>query len=35
MNNKIYDVIGIGFGPANLALATAIEEENNSMERIF
>jgi len=32
MNNKIYDVIGIGFGPANLALATAIEEENNSME---
>ena len=25
--NEIYDVVGIGFGPANLALLTAIEEE--------
>lgn len=24
---KIYDIIGIGFGPSNLALAVAIEEQ--------
>ena len=27
-NDGIYDVVGIGFGPANLALAIAVEEHN-------
>ncbi|MCX4091976.1 SidA/IucD/PvdA family monooxygenase [Nocardia sp. alder85J] len=26
-NSKVYDLIGIGFGPANVALAIALEEE--------
>jgi L-ornithine N5-oxygenase len=26
--NPVYDIVGIGFGPANLALAIAIEEHN-------
>lgn len=25
-NKQVYDVIGIGFGPANIALAVALEE---------
>lgn len=25
-NGELYDVIGIGFGPANIALAIAMEE---------
>ena len=28
--NPVYDIVGIGFGPANLALAIAIEEHNAS-----
>ena len=31
----IYDVIGIGFGPANIALAIALEEEDFSGSRLF
>ena len=27
-NQKVYDLIGIGFGPSNLALAIAIQEES-------
>jgi hypothetical protein len=25
-NNEIYDLVGIGFGPSNLALAAALEQ---------
>src|SRR6476646_7571470 len=25
--NRVYDIVGVGFGPANLALAAVIEEE--------
>lgn len=25
-NEAIYDIVGVGFGPSNLALAVAIEE---------
>lgn len=32
--DEIYDVIGIGFGPANLALAVALEEEAESGEDV-
>ncbi|MET7400215.1 SidA/IucD/PvdA family monooxygenase [Dactylosporangium sp. NPDC005572] len=28
MNSTVYDLVGIGFGPSNLALAIAIEEHN-------
>lgn len=31
----IYDLIGVGFGPANLALAIAMEEEGNGASRLF
>ncbi|MCM3216678.1 SidA/IucD/PvdA family monooxygenase [Niallia taxi] len=31
----IYDVIGIGFGPSNLALAVALEEENPQCKKLF
>jgi L-ornithine N5-monooxygenase len=31
----IYDVIGIGFGPANIALAVALEESGFSGSRLF
>ncbi|MEU4241677.1 SidA/IucD/PvdA family monooxygenase [Actinoplanes sp. NPDC026619] len=27
-DNEVYDVVGIGFGPSNLALAIAVEEHN-------
>jgi L-ornithine N5-oxygenase len=26
--NPVYDIVAVGFGPANLALAIAIEEHN-------
>ncbi len=26
MTSKIYDILGVGFGPGNLALAIALEE---------
>ncbi|MFF9028695.1 lysine N(6)-hydroxylase/L-ornithine N(5)-oxygenase family protein [Streptomyces iakyrus] len=29
----VYDVVGIGFGPSNLALAIALEEHNETSER--
>ena len=32
---KCFDVVGVGFGPANLALAVAIEEEAPRIERLF
>ncbi|WP_125716923.1 lysine N(6)-hydroxylase/L-ornithine N(5)-oxygenase family protein [Pseudoalteromonas rubra] len=31
---KLYDVIGIGFGPANLALAIALQEQNKLSDRV-
>ncbi|AZZ99754.1 lysine N(6)-hydroxylase/L-ornithine N(5)-oxygenase family protein [Pseudoalteromonas sp. R3] len=31
---KLYDVIGIGFGPANLALAIALKEQNKLSDRV-
>lgn len=31
--NPVYDLVGIGFGPSNLALAIAVEEHNNQCER--
>lgn len=31
---KIYDVIGIGFGPSNIALAIALEEQRQSGHHI-
>ncbi len=33
--NTIYDVVGIGFGPANLSLAIALEEENPDSKKLF
>jgi L-ornithine N5-oxygenase len=40
VKNDIYDVIGIGFGPANLALAVALEEaaeapDGRDLRRVF
>jgi L-ornithine N5-oxygenase len=35
MKNKIYDVIGIGFGPANIAIAIAMEELAFEKNTIF
>ncbi|PEF62588.1 lysine N(6)-hydroxylase/L-ornithine N(5)-oxygenase family protein [Bacillus cereus] len=32
---KVYDVIGIGLGPSNLALAIAIHEHQEDMEALF
>lgn len=32
---KIYDVIGVGFGPANIALAVAIEEKALGGQYLF
>ncbi len=34
-NEKTYDVIGIGFGPANIALAIGLEEIENDLEVLF
>jgi lysine/ornithine N-monooxygenase len=31
---KLYDVIGIGFGPANLAFAIAMQEQNKLTDRV-
>lgn len=31
--SPVHDVVGIGFGPANLALAIALEEHNESARR--
>ncbi len=33
--NKLYDVVGIGFGPSNLALCVALRENNISAKYIF
>src|SRR5438270_12775222 len=33
--DSTYDVIGIGIGPANLALAVALEEEAGELRRLF
>jgi L-ornithine N5-monooxygenase len=35
VKNDIYDLIGIGFGPANLALGVALEEEAPGLKRLF
>src|SRR5688572_15315871 len=32
VQKEIYDLIGIGFGPANLALAVALEEEGQGLK---
>ncbi|TNJ42750.1 lysine N(6)-hydroxylase/L-ornithine N(5)-oxygenase family protein [Phaeobacter sp. B1627] len=32
---KIHDVIGVGFGPSNLALAIALKERNAALDAIF
>jgi L-ornithine N5-oxygenase len=32
---EIYDVVGLGFGPANLALAIALEEQTYPVTRVF
>jgi L-ornithine N5-oxygenase len=32
---KVYDIIGIGLGPANLALAVALEEEAGEIKSLF
>ncbi|MFB7510754.1 SidA/IucD/PvdA family monooxygenase, partial [Streptomyces broussonetiae] len=29
--DSVYDIVGVGFGPANLALAIAIEEHNETV----
>ena len=34
-NKKVYDVIGVGFGPANIAVACAMEELNLDKEVLF
>lgn len=34
-NEKVYDVIGVGFGPANIAVACAMEELNLDKEVLF
>jgi L-ornithine N5-monooxygenase len=35
-NSKVYDLIGIGFGPANVALAIALEEEADAgLQAVF
>ncbi|MFC0179265.1 SidA/IucD/PvdA family monooxygenase [Thorsellia kenyensis] len=33
--NVVYDVIGIGFGPANLAIAAAIDDLNLTSENSY
>ncbi|TMO66307.1 ornithine monooxygenase [Pseudoalteromonas aurantia] len=33
-NMKLYDVIGIGFGPANLALAIALQEQGKLTDKV-
>jgi len=35
LEQKIYDVIGVGFGPANLALAISLEEEGFDGDVLF
>jgi len=35
MNNTVFDVVGIGFGPANIALAIALEEMLPASTRTF
>ncbi|MYT69222.1 MULTISPECIES: SidA/IucD/PvdA family monooxygenase, partial [unclassified Streptomyces] len=30
LSQEIYDVVGIGFGPSNLSLAVALEEQGAS-----
>jgi len=35
MTSEIHDVIGIGFGPANIALAAALEERGSPLTRLF
>lgn len=35
MTEEIYDLIGIGFGPANLSLAIALQESKEASERGF
>ncbi|WP_344744475.1 lysine N(6)-hydroxylase/L-ornithine N(5)-oxygenase family protein, partial [Streptosporangium vulgare] len=36
MSSPVYDVVGIGFGPSNLALAVALEEEyGSSVNAVF
>ncbi|MDP5274711.1 lysine N(6)-hydroxylase/L-ornithine N(5)-oxygenase family protein [Chengkuizengella axinellae] len=34
-NTEVYDVVGIGFGPSNLALAIAIEESELELSSLF
>ena len=35
MSNRIYDLIGIGFGPSNLALAIALHERKSQIDALF
>lgn len=35
MTDHIHDVIGIGFGPSNLALAIALHERQSSLDHLF
>lgn len=35
MSDHIHDLIGIGFGPSNLALAVALHERKSPLDRIF
>ena len=35
MTQNVYDVIGIGFGPANIALAAALEERQAGFKIAF
>lgn len=32
--NAVHDIVGVGFGPANLALAIAVEEHNGTGDRV-
>ncbi len=31
MSNTVFDIVGIGFGPSNLALAIALEESASAL----
>ncbi|MFN7053210.1 MAG: SidA/IucD/PvdA family monooxygenase, partial [Gemmobacter sp.] len=35
MTDRIHDLIGIGFGPSNLALAIALRERQSPLDALF
>ncbi|RJL13076.1 lysine N(6)-hydroxylase/L-ornithine N(5)-oxygenase family protein [Paracoccus siganidrum] len=35
MSDRIHDLVGIGFGPSNLALAIALHERGSGLDRVF